>query len=487
VALDDPEVIVVDGRPEYHVAGCSRLAGLDAEPIPLSQAVEDGFTPCPLCTPADGPDSGSDPAVWVVDGSPEYHEEGCTRLSGRDAEPIPLTQAVEDGFVRCAVCAPPAAGATAEPAAASEPPATAERQVWVVDGKPDYHRAECAQLAGEDAEPIPRAQAVEDGFAPCALCAPDAPAPATPESPPSPPEVWVADGFPDYHSAGCHELNGLESEAIPHEQAVEDGFTPCPVCQPDRTAASVAEPAAPSGAAAADVWVVDGSPEYHRAGCVVLAGLDAEPIPLTQAVEDGFAPCTVCAPEAAQAPSAPEPEPAPAPPPESATVVESEPEPAGEAADPDVSTVWVADGYPDYHRAGCRELDGLDAEPIPFDQAVEDDFQPCEVCRPRLGTAPAESLPAPEQAAAEPEPAVAGEPDPEPEPLAEAAPKPEAEPATASAAGSGEGRRVWVVHGRPRYHSQDCLIIKGQQAQPIPFDEAVEHGFVPCSLCQRDG
>jgi hypothetical protein len=55
---------------------------------------------------------------------------------------------------------------------------------------------------------------------------------------------------------------------------------------------------------------------------------------------------------------------------------------------------------------------------------------------------------------------------------------------TAGAA-SGSARRVWVVDGRPRYHAQDCLIIKGQKAQPIPFDEAVEDGFMPCSLCQR--
>jgi hypothetical protein len=54
------------------------------------------------------------------------------------------------------------------------------------------------------------------------------------------------------------------------------------------------------------------------------------------------------------------------------------------------------------------------------------------------------------------------------------------------AAASGSARRVWVVDGRPRYHAQDCLIIKGQKAQPIAFDEAVADGFMPCSLCQRN-
>jgi hypothetical protein len=61
----------------------------------------------------------------------------------------------------------------------------------------------------------------------------------------------------------------------------------------------------------------------------------------------------------------------------------------------------------------------------------------------------------------------------------------EREPVSAAAA-SGSAHRVWVVDGRPRYHAQDCLIIKGQKAQAVLFDEAVEDGFQACSLCQRD-
>ena len=43
---------------------------------------------------------------------------------------------------------------------------------------------------------------------------------------------------------------------------------------------------------------------------------------------------------------------------------------------------------------------------------------------------------------------------------------------------------VWVIDGRPRYHVQKCVIIQGQDAEPIPFDQAVEDGFMPCSLCE---
>jgi hypothetical protein len=44
---------------------------------------------------------------------------------------------------------------------------------------------------------------------------------------------------------------------------------------------------------------------------------------------------------------------------------------------------------------------------------------------------------------------------------------------------------VWVINGRPRYHAEQCLIIKGQSAEPVPFPQAVADRFQPCSLCQR--
>jgi hypothetical protein len=48
--LDD-EVLVVDGRPRYHLAGCPFLAGRPTVPLPLSTARRSGFTPCGMCRP----------------------------------------------------------------------------------------------------------------------------------------------------------------------------------------------------------------------------------------------------------------------------------------------------------------------------------------------------------------------------------------------------------------------------------------------------
>jgi hypothetical protein len=51
VARMSTPVMVIDGRPRYHLAGCVHLLGRDGEPLPVDEAVELGFTPCSLCEP----------------------------------------------------------------------------------------------------------------------------------------------------------------------------------------------------------------------------------------------------------------------------------------------------------------------------------------------------------------------------------------------------------------------------------------------------
>jgi hypothetical protein len=51
VARLSTDVLVIDGRPRYHLPGCVHLLGRESEPLPVSEAVELGFTPCSLCEP----------------------------------------------------------------------------------------------------------------------------------------------------------------------------------------------------------------------------------------------------------------------------------------------------------------------------------------------------------------------------------------------------------------------------------------------------
>jgi hypothetical protein len=47
-------------------------------------------------------------------------------------------------------------------------------------------------------------------------------------------------------------------------------------------------------------------------------------------------------------------------------------------------------------------------------------------------------------------------------------------------------RPVWVIDGRPRYHRQDCEILIGADSEQVLFSEAIEDGFIACSLCQPE-
>jgi hypothetical protein len=46
------DVVVIDGRPRFHVDGCLHLLGFTTARLPVLEAVELGFTPCALCAPA---------------------------------------------------------------------------------------------------------------------------------------------------------------------------------------------------------------------------------------------------------------------------------------------------------------------------------------------------------------------------------------------------------------------------------------------------
>jgi len=111
---------------------------------------------------------------------------------GKPAEPPPRTLITDDalalfnlpgaGPAEFAVPAGLAVPAGGGPVAEAGEPAAAETvapldrhgqaRVWVIDGRPRYHLAECRHLDGS-AEPVSLNQAVQDGFTPCADCDPD--------------------------------------------------------------------------------------------------------------------------------------------------------------------------------------------------------------------------------------------------------------------------------------------------------------------------
>jgi hypothetical protein len=276
--LVDVDVWVIDGRPNYHTAHCGVLLGADAETIPHSQAVEDGFTPCTLCDPDAHPERVAQPAqaaapteagepgdlqqVWVVDGWPHYHAQGCARLSGAESEAIPFGQAVEDGFTPCPNCQP----AVIEPA-------------------PVRSEAVASEPASEPAaEPAPVAAAE-----PVAQTA----APVTEPAPMTEPEPAVVEAEPVTAATPTVAPETAEApvaEAVPAE---------APTGEPEPGAAEEpagAEPAPAASGGPGDVWVVPGRPRFHLQDCMIIGDQGAIAVPLAQAVDDGFKPCSLCEP-----------------------------------------------------------------------------------------------------------------------------------------------------------------------------------------------
>lgn len=431
-AVDEPEVWVVDGEPDYHARRCPVLTAA-AEPIPRSQAVEDGFTPCGVCGPESAlVDEPAEPPAPLAEPNP-----------GPDFEPR--------------------LGFSSEPVASALTPAVpVTAEVWVVDGSPHFHVRGCSAL-GEEAEAIPYAQAVEDGFLACPACDPEAglasglsaDLPVAVSSygggaDGSLTEVWVMDGHPDYHLVLCSVLDET-AEGVPYDQAIEDGFTPCGLCDPESSSAFVPFQSVAEVAAAAEPQ------QEARFGEIAIEqvpeGSLADPVGATAFALD----------------EAPDKEPAEAP-----------DEALGQVPVAGPDDVWVEDGRPYYHAADCALVDAT-AEPVALAEAVEAGFEPCALCQ-EISFDTTVSL-ADFESAPEPAPAPAPEPVGEPAAEPEREPEPVSQPVPAAAPVGVQGD-VWVVDGRPRYHRSDCLLVKGQSAVPVSRDQAVEDGFLPCSLCE---
>lgn len=309
-------------------------------------------------------------------------------------------------------------------------------EVWVVDAMPEYHVFGCSTLSAA-AEPIPYDQAISDGFTPCTECHPDlviahaviTGEPRTPANSSAVDEVWVMDGEADYHLVLCSLLDD-RAEAVPFEQSLEDGFTPCALCDPD--ADRVAPTVQPAH------WYE--APEPERLLHAVPNAYEAESEGEHAEVDDALVTQAVFAAVLGE------------------TLRQAEPEPA--AVEPEL----VAD-------------EAVVVLAAVADESAEE--QPEAAPEPEAAELALEREPEP---AFEPTfaPVLAG-----PTVLAPSGPDPFAH-ALSELEGPMLGvlaTDVWVIDGKLRYHQRGCLMIKYAVAVPMPREQAVAGGFRPCPLC----
>ncbi|MEU1359075.1 hypothetical protein ABZ356_04445 [Micromonospora zamorensis] len=97
---DDASAPARPVSPASPFAASTDDAFLDGAPT-ADEPAEQPVTPAEAARVARLPD-----AVQVVDGHPRYHLASCPHLVGRVPEVLPVTEAVELGFTPCAHCAP---------------------------------------------------------------------------------------------------------------------------------------------------------------------------------------------------------------------------------------------------------------------------------------------------------------------------------------------------------------------------------------------
>lgn len=195
-AVGSAVVLVVPGRPRYHVAGCRYLSGRPVEHVDLELA-RDRYTACGVCRPEENlaalAAAGPAPADEVIDsGVPGAEDAGAdltrepvsapgrpqaavrTTRSRTSAQVPPVAPAPSSRRTRQAAVAPAtAAPETAVPAAVPDKPPARRGRVVVIPERGRYHTAQCRFVRDAlGTEELTKAQAHKQGYQACGVCKP---------------------------------------------------------------------------------------------------------------------------------------------------------------------------------------------------------------------------------------------------------------------------------------------------------------------------
>jgi hypothetical protein len=151
-------VLVVAGRPRYHLAGCRYVADRGAQELGVAEARAAGYTACGVCRPDDG--GAATAGTATPDGTAA--ETAATEPEMADTAPEPGSR---PDVAPEPVGLPPVAEPSAPPAPA------AASTVVLVRGR--YHRPDCRYVAvAAERREVSRVEARDAGALPCGVCRP---------------------------------------------------------------------------------------------------------------------------------------------------------------------------------------------------------------------------------------------------------------------------------------------------------------------------
>jgi hypothetical protein len=220
-------VLVVAGRPRYHVAGCRYLVGKDADTVDVNDAREDGFTACGVCRP-DEALSAAVPVEAIEPVVESVPEPTAVRLVKPPAKvsPAKAPLAAKAAPVKAApVKAAPVrvtAPVKAAPVRATAPKVTAPKAA--------------AKPVAAKATPKPAAAKAVPAKAAPVKAAPAKAAPAKKAAAPAPVKRGGVVVIPDrgkFHTADCRYVRGAEGTLeMTRAAASKQGYVACGVCNP---------------------------------------------------------------------------------------------------------------------------------------------------------------------------------------------------------------------------------------------------------------
>ncbi|MFL6238416.1 MAG: hypothetical protein ACJ735_02830 [Actinomycetes bacterium] len=201
-----PNVLVVPGRPRYHVSGCRYLVGKDAEERSVADARNEGYTACGICRPDENlpaarPAEEPTAALVPVGGGADGDEPGDTEPAapvGRSAATrgaskttAKKTAAKKTAKTAAASSAKTTAKSTTKKTAAKSTTATTGKTaakktspagkktaasaatVVVIPDRDKFHTADCRFVKGvRGTAKLPKAQARQQGYQACGVCKP---------------------------------------------------------------------------------------------------------------------------------------------------------------------------------------------------------------------------------------------------------------------------------------------------------------------------
>lgn len=94
----------LDGSGLYHKYGCEHLDTSSFMIYNISQAPNEGYSPCYYCSQLDNATDTKTEIVYITDTGSKYHRSNCSYLKSKNA--ITKEKAISQGYSACSRCRP---------------------------------------------------------------------------------------------------------------------------------------------------------------------------------------------------------------------------------------------------------------------------------------------------------------------------------------------------------------------------------------------